>query len=497
MPKHFFTTLVLAILLSCCLAVKQQQVIHIFRTSDSTANNDTLHCGTIIRCKDRPSLEGDFALYLAVDYLPVLLIFPLVIFFNLNLASGPKHSLLFFYQCAPVAIAFDYHPSRVYLYSGEVVWGFFTLHNNLNILYNHRDNNYIYSLPYLEAGMLKLPLALLLVVVLIAVIRCASCPIQRCRYPWAKCRRSVRKLRGRVASHDSILRGVCSLLLIIFGYAVQQSFSALQWQISECCHAGNDTMLATCPRFCEDVAYLSLEHLPYFVPPVVVLLLLLPIPLILIYHPAIPALVQHVTKVSLPRFSRLTPVFDNLQSVYKNKFRFFSGLQMLHLYILWGTFAFMPYRPLRGYVVLAEFLILLLVHSVCQPFKEPKHNYFHTLFLINLVAISSTTSTMVFLLTYDTAKESSGLHNAFFALMIVLTLLPLLCIVPYYVKLWGSRCIRCYKKKMVSAQAWRDHSIVNQSAEDGSYYTLEDSLVRTESQVSTKSNMDSVILTAP
>lgn len=495
MLKCFFTILVLSFLQSCCLA-DNQQLIHIFRASGG-GDNGTLHCGTVIRCKDSSILEENFALYLVIDYLPVLLIFPLVIFFNLNLASGPKHSLLFFYQCVPVAIAFDYHPTRVYLYSGEVVWGFFTLHNNLNIIYNHQDNNNIYSLPYLETGMLKLLLAMILVIVIIAVVRCASCPIQRCRYPWAMCRRSARKLRGRVTSHGSILRGVCSLLLIIYGYAVQQSFSALQWQIPECCHTDNGTMLAICPRFCEDITYFSLEHLPYFVPPVVVLLLFLPIPLILIYYSAIPALVQHLTKVPIPRFRRLVPVFDNLQSVYKNKFRFFSGLQMLYLYLVWGTFALVPDRPVRGYVVSAEFMILLLVHSLCQPFKEPKHNYFHTLFLINLVAISTTTSTMVFLLTYDATRESSGLHNVFFALMIALTLLPLLCIVPYYVKLWGSRCIQCYKKKMASAQAWSDNIRANQHAEDGSYYTLEESLVTTDSEVSTKSNTDNVVLIAP
>ena len=480
MLKCFFAMLVAALLVACCYAncYSELPAIQLFREGgdDGTPNR----CGISITCNISKS-TGEI-LYIVIDYLPVLLIFPLVIFFNLNLASGPKHSLLFFYQCVPTAIAFDYHPTVMYCYSGELVWGFFTLHNIMTTLYNSKGHDHIFSLPYLVIGLLKLPFVVLFILLLIAMVRCTACPIQRCRYPWAMCRRSMRRLRQKITSHGSILTGVCSLLLITYGYTVQQSFTALQMPETECCNGTNGTNLIQCPRFCEDIEYLSTRHLPFFVPPVVLLLLLLPIPLAFIYHPAVPTLVLRLTKVSLPRFSRQAPVFDKIQGVYKDNLRFFSGLNMLFLYVLWGTFAFCYDRPLRGYVLSAEFMVLLLLHSLCQPYKAPKHNYFHTLFLLSLVAISTTTSTKVFLATFDKDKatHASGLQSVLLAIMFTLTLLPLLCVILYYVKMWCGHCIRLCKRN-AAKQTSINHCVANKSDEDGKYLTLQESLLASDS----------------
>ena len=428
-------------------------------------NNTPVHCGVAINCSDSESLPE--AHYIVVDFLPLLVIFPLVMFFNLNLASGPKHSLLFFYQCVPAAIAFDYNPAQIHLFSGEFVWGIFTLHNIMNIVYP-KDNR-IYSLPYLEIGLLKAPLAIILIVVLVLMVRCTACPMQKCRYPWAKCRRSMRKLRQNVTTHGSIVTGVCSLLLITYGFIIQQSFSALQLQTGDCCIANNHT-IDFCLRFCEDRPYLSPQ---YLVVPITLLVLVLPIPLIFIYHPTIPTLVQRFTKVSLPRFTKQALVMDQVQGVYKDNLSFFSGLNLLFLYILWATFAFMFQRPMRGFVLSAEFMVLLLLHSLCQPFRKHEHNYFHALFLLNLVAISTTTSTMVLLAEFDDRREKSrGWQEAFLIIMFTLTLLPLLCIILYYIKewaVWGGNCIRRYTKKKKAAETtWSNHSVANNSVANNS-----------------------------
>lgn len=478
MSKCFFAMLVLALLALCCY-VEGNQVIDIFR---DVVNDTPTHCGVEIRCSESPEESH----YIVIDFLPMLLIFPLVVFFNLNLASGPKHSLLFFYQCVPTAIAFDYNPTQIYFFSGELVWGLFTLHNIMNIGYI--DDNRIFSLPYLEIGLLKVLLAVSLILVLIALVRCTACPIQRCRYPWATCRRSMRRLRQKVTSHGSILTGVCSLLLITYGYIVQQSFTALQMQKGDCCVNGtNDTF---CPRFCENFLYLKDEHIWYFVLPVTLLLMVFPIPLLFIYHPAIPTLVQRFTKVSLPRCNRQAPVMDKVQGVYKDNLRFFSGLNMLFLYILWATFAFMFHRPMRGFVLSAEFMVMLLLHSLFQPYRMHRHNYFHTLLLLNLVAISTTTSTMVLLATFDGGdKHSHEWQNAFLIIMFTLTLLPLLCIILYYVKVWvvqSGHCICRYKKK-AAEPTWDNHepptSVAKKpnKSDDGKYLALQESLLSSDS----------------
>ena len=483
MFKCFFTMLVLTLLALCCYVEGSElhNLMMIFR------NNTNAHCGVQINCSDSESLPE--AHYIVVDFLPLLVIFPLVMFFNLNLASGPKHSLLFFYQCVPIAIAFDYNPAQIYLYSGEFVWGIFTLHNILNIVYP--NDNRIYSQPYLEIGLLKALLAIILIVVLVLMVRCTACPMQKCRYPWATCRRSMRKLRQNVTTHGSIVTGVCSLLLITYGFIIQQSFTALQLQTGDCCIANNGS-IGICPRFCEDRPYsLSAQ---YIAVPTILLVLVLPIPLIFIYHPTIPTLVQRFTKVSLPRFTKQAPVMDQVQGVYKDKLSFFSGLNLLFLYVLWATFAFMSERPMRGFVLSAEFMVLLLLHSLCQPFRKHEHNYFHALFLLNLVAISTTTSTMVLLAEFDNrGGESSDWQEAFLIIMFTLTLLPLLCIILYYIKewaVWGGNCIRRYTKKKKAAEpTWSNHSVANNSVANNTakksheekYLNLQESLLLSDS----------------
>ena len=487
MFKCFFTTLVLTLLALCCYVEGSDCHVEggelhdlmIFRE----VNNTHHLCGVAITCSDSESLSE--VKYIVVDFLPVLVIFPLVMFFNLNLASGPKHSLLFFYQCVPTAIAFDYNPALIHLFSGELVWGIFTLHNIMNIGY--LNDNCIYSLPYLVMGLLKVLLAIILIVVLVLIVQCTACPVQKCRYPWATCRRSMRKLRQNVTSHGSIVTGVCSLLLITYGFVIQQSFTALQLQTGDCCTANNGT-IDYCPRFCEDRQYS--QSAQYFVVPTILLVLLLPIPFIFIYHPTIPTLVQRLTKVSLPRFTKLAPVMDQIQGVYKDNLSFFSGLNLLFLYGLWATFAFVTERHMRGFVLSAEFMILLLVHSLCQPFRKHEHNYFHALFLLNLVAISTTTSTMVLLANFDKGgPETDNWEHAFLIIMFTLTLLPLLCIILYYIKewvVWGGNCIRRYTKKKKAAEPIsNNHSVANimanKSKEEEKYLNLQESLLLSES----------------
>ena len=45
--------------------------------------------------------------YILVDIIPLLIYFPLLILFNVNLASGPAQSFIFFYQALPTAVPID------------------------------------------------------------------------------------------------------------------------------------------------------------------------------------------------------------------------------------------------------------------------------------------------------------------------------------------------------------------------------------------------------
>jgi hypothetical protein len=120
----------------------------------------------------------------------------------------------------------------------------------------------------------------------------------------------------------------------------------------------------------------------------VFIVFLLPLPLSLIYYPSIPALFHKLTGRSLPHFPKLDPVFDVFQGVYKDKMRWFAGVHLLYLMILWTVFIVLPD------VLPFVFVFILAIHSLLQPFKNRLHNYLETLYLVYLVLIFFASSSL-------------------------------------------------------------------------------------------------------
>jgi hypothetical protein len=75
-------------------------------------------------------------------------------------------------------------------------------------------------------------------------------------------------------------------------------------------------------------------------------------------------------------------VFDVFQGVYKDKMRWFAGVHLFYLMFLWVVYLVLPD------VIPFFFVLILAIHSLFQPFKNPKHNYLETLYLVYLSLMS-------------------------------------------------------------------------------------------------------------
>ena len=298
----------------------------------------------------------------------VFLFLPIIIFFNINAASGPNHSCVFFYQCAPVAS----------------VYGSFTavlVMQNLFTIYNFR----LFILEYCKHIIVVFVICLIPV-----LVKCTWCPLQKCRLPWAKVRRAVRNFREKHIG-STFIHAICSIIVLSYGdlvaisvtYIIETSTN-LEFFASDdtCCYnvnfQGSEPLPCDVPQ---STAFRNI-YLQHLIPSVVVLVLLLVLPLSLIYYPSIPTLFKKLTGRSLPRFPKLDPVFDVFQGVYKDKMRWFAGVHLLYLIILWTVYL------CQAGVIPFFFVMILAIHSLFQPFKNPKHNYLETLYLVYLVIIS-------------------------------------------------------------------------------------------------------------
>ena len=216
------------------------------------------------------------------------------------------------------------------------------------------------------------------------LVKCTSCPLQKCRLPWAKVRRAVRNFREKYIG-STFIHAICSIVVLSYGDLVAISMRVFTEAFvvisSECCNKRSftDGTLNTHP--CDLTSFKMLFY-GYFSLSLVVLLLLLPLPLSLICYPSIPALFHKLTGRSLPRFPKLDPVFDVFQGVYKDKMRWFAGVHLLYLIILWAVFLRFP--DVSPFL----FVAILFIHSLLQPFKNQKHNCIETLYLASLTLIS-------------------------------------------------------------------------------------------------------------
>ena len=223
------------------------------------------------------------------------------------------------------------------------------------------------------------------------LVKCIHCPCASWRHPWARLRRSTRNFREKHAQKGTVLNGLCSIVILTYSFVIQQAFSVLR--PSHCCPGGANY----CSYYCTELEYgKDAYRLPLgliLAAAVFSIVLARLLPLLLLYYPCGPALMQRVTKRS-PQFvtcHKLAPVLDVFQSAYKPKLRFFAALPLLYRFVIWFLFSTLSavQRLNHTLIVLTfVFIVILAIHSLVQPYRKPNHNYIETLYLVNLVMIS-------------------------------------------------------------------------------------------------------------
>ena len=335
---------------------------------------------TPLCCADaEESTAIDKLMFTIVSFIPVIVLVPIILLFNFNLASGPKQAFVFFYQCLPLTspISYSFNPGMFYIWSSGGMGDIVTLHSPVELLFWPKTS---FTAPYRILEYNKIFFAILSVLLVLFLVKCSWCPLRKCRLPWAKTRRAVRNFREKHVPNSTILQGICSVVVLVYGNLVATSFTLLLQSEEFCINQTGE-----CPRLCVDVPYDSQQYKLYLAVSSSVLVLLLPLPLSLIYYPTIPALFHKLTKRSLPRFPKLDPVFDVFQGVYKDKMRWFAGVHFLYIYLLWGVNAFVNKIWRKQFYLLCTLAIITATQSALQPFKKKAHNYIQTLILLNLV----------------------------------------------------------------------------------------------------------------
>ena len=319
-------------------------------------------------------------------------------------------------------------------------------------------------MPYLGLQYCNLVAVMVAVIVTLVLVKCIDCPCTTWRRPWAKLRRSVRHFRNRRAWKGTVLNGLCSIATLTYGFVIQQSFTVLQ--PTKHCLSG----AKYCAYYCNEWNYTNTpEYRPFIAGALVSLVLVLPLPLLLLYYPCVPALMQRITKRSSPFATchKLAPVFDVFQSAYKPKLRFFAAFPLLYRFVIWMLFSILSVQlpNERQLMITFVFILILAIHCLVQPYSKPRHNYIETLYLVNLVLISIlfTVSLIIAVPSFSSTESDVYLLITIDILPPALAYLPMLVGIVYFI--WKRNCCKrcraacCMKIKQSSGKPAPDEAI--------------------------------------
>ena len=199
------------------------------------------------------------------------------------------------------------------------------------------------------------------------------------------------------AVKSSIIHGISAFLMIGYAQCINVSLRLL---LQVHIYAAKGTKQHTFNRvwFNGEVEYLATDHLPYALPAILCLSTIgvLP-PALLLTYPLVNKIITYFGLEEKRFFSfvstvtsmnTLKPLLDSFQGCFKDNFRFFAGIYFLYRWMILVihvvTIGFLSY-----YITVGGFLVIILtIHTICQPYIKRLHNVVDALFLCNLALIN-------------------------------------------------------------------------------------------------------------
>ena len=148
-----------------------------------------------------------------------------------------------------------------------------------------------------------------------------------------------------------------------------------------------------------DYPYMKSQHLKYALPAIFFLLTFVALPpILLIMYPLCYKLfallkldeskfVKIICKV-IP-LEKIKPLFDCIQSEFKDQYRFFAGMYFVYRFSSSLTFAFASALKTYYSATSVQLIFILVFHSICCPYKRKWHNVLDALLFANLALINA------------------------------------------------------------------------------------------------------------
>ena len=197
-------------------------------------------------------------------------------------------------------------------------------------------------------------------------------------------------------TQNSIIHGIAAFIVLCYAQATKISMYIL---LSGNVHGKDGEILTRTVFLSGDTVFYSLDHMPYAVPAIICLLTISTIPpALLLLYPSINKFLTffRLTHVNIVRrisglipINKLKPFLDSFQGCFRDDLRFFAGVYFLYRWIALLMFAIIPTIS-EFYMSLGNtYILVLMVHTVFQPYASKVHNMIDGCLFGNLALIYS------------------------------------------------------------------------------------------------------------
>ena len=389
------------------------------------------------------------------ELLPTAIVFLVVIYFNVHLTSGTWYSVILYAQIIDFyeVNSLEFFVLPVGISELTSVYRFLFGMFNLDFLkYEDKLSFCLWDgatvLDVLTFKYLTTIFALLLLVMLILCFRCPCW--NKCEHVWERSQRAINSPQN----NSWVIHGISTFLVISYAQCAKVSFEILTW--TELQGEGYEPVKKVV-FLSGTVEYFSKHHIPYAVPALIVVLLIIFPPILLMFYPNG---VQLISKAFGERemvedccsrklcnwfrshfqVVKFKPVIDSFQGCFKDRCRFFAGLFFLYRFVISLSFA-LATNAVSLYVSLEMILILMLAfHSWAQPYERRFYNLLDTFMLSNLAIVNGLSLFNYYWVNYSSAGDKEVIVAL--AVQLFLIYLPIIYIVVMCTLFTVSRCSR-------------------------------------------------------
>ena len=330
-----------------------------------------------------------FLFYILSELVPVTIVFLFIIIFNVSFTTGAVNGFVFFAQTIDSLLINGDYGRDAYL-NGRKTWAF-QVHQVFYRFFN-LDFFGVNSLSFcLWKGASTLDVSSFKYVTVIYSFLLVAFTIVILN----KCRITKYLPYRLIGKGNYVIQGLTAFLILCYAQCVLVSFQLLfSIYLQGIDYKPGDNLHV---YYSGDVVFFSRRHLPYAIPALTCLVtfVLMP-PLILLWHPLAKQVLANC-RLSESHFvmlidrilmvNKLKPVIDSFQSSFRDSCRCFAGLYFIYRVIL--LLGLLVIKQSQLYVLVSIFLlIMLLFHSIMQPFKKRWHNVINGYFLANMLAIN-------------------------------------------------------------------------------------------------------------